>query len=127
MSCTLQWPHGTARHLIQIKIIAETRRQPSFADVIYLNAGKVPLPKLFSMWRDITTAPFDCDLELAVLDGEGPHALVFPCRRIVGGWMKLATRERLDVHPTHWRQWDGHPLLDGHGEEDHGSSSGDGA
>ncbi len=63
------------------------------------------------MWQDISTAPFDRDLELAVLDVEGPHALVFPCRRIVGGWMKAETRERIDVHPTHWREWQGEGLF----------------
>ncbi len=60
------------------------------------------------MWWEISTAPFDRDLELAVIDGEGPHALVFPCRRILGGCMNASTRERLDVHPTHWRAWDHH-------------------
>jgi hypothetical protein len=59
------------------------------------------------MWQSITTAPFDQDLELAVIDRDGPHALVFPCRRILGGWMKALTRERIDVHPTHWRTWGG--------------------
>jgi hypothetical protein len=29
-------------------------------------------------WQPITTAPFDRDLELAVIDYEGPHSLVFP-------------------------------------------------
>jgi hypothetical protein len=57
------------------------------------------------MWEKITNAPFDRDLELAVFDHEGPHALVFPCRRILGGWMNAQTRARLDVHPTHWRLW----------------------
>jgi hypothetical protein len=60
------------------------------------------------MWWEISTAPFDQDLQLAVIDGEGPHALVFPCRRILGGWMNAKTRERLDVRPTHWRVWDHH-------------------
>lgn len=57
------------------------------------------------MWQTIATAPFDCDLELAVIDADGAHALVFPCRRILGGWMNAETRERLEVHPTHWRTW----------------------
>lgn len=57
------------------------------------------------MWQHISSAPFDRDLQLAVLDEEGPHALVFPCRRILSGWMNSETRERLDVHPTHWRGW----------------------
>jgi hypothetical protein len=57
------------------------------------------------MWQQVSTAPFDRDLELAVIDDDGPHALVFPCRRILNGWMKVDTKERLDVRPTHWREW----------------------
>jgi hypothetical protein len=57
------------------------------------------------MWQLISTAPFDLDLELAVIDGDGAHALVFACRRIFDGWIKSETGERLDVHPTHWREW----------------------
>jgi hypothetical protein len=34
------------------------------------------------------------------------HALVFPCRRILGGWVKAETRRSIDLHPTHWREWD---------------------
>lgn len=57
-------------------------------------------------WRDASTAPFDRDLELAVIDADGLHALVFPCRRIVGGWMHADTRERLTrLEPSHWREW----------------------
>jgi hypothetical protein len=73
---------------------------------------------LRQMWQEISTAPFDRDLELAVLDAEGPHALVFACRRIVGGWMKTETRERIDVHPTHWREWHGRDLFDSHDAHD---------
>lgn len=58
-----------------------------------------------AMWQPISTAPFDRDLELAVIDGDGPHALVFACRRILDGWMNAETKERLDVHPSHWREW----------------------
>jgi hypothetical protein len=56
-------------------------------------------------WKPISTAPFDRDLELAVIDRDGPHALVFPCRRILGGWIKVETNQHVDVHPTHWRVW----------------------
>ena len=55
-------------------------------------------------WKPIATAPFDRDLELAVMGSE-PHALVFPCRRIVGGWINPKTMKRVDVDPTHWREW----------------------
>ena len=57
------------------------------------------------MWQHISTAPPGRDLELAVIDNDGPHALVFPCRRILNGWMNTRTKERLDVRPTHWRDW----------------------
>lgn len=56
-------------------------------------------------WQPISTAPFDRDLELAVIDYDGTHALAFPCRRILGGWSQAETKERIDVHPTHWREW----------------------
>jgi len=55
------------------------------------------------MWQPISSAPFDRDL--AVIDGDGPHALVFPCRRALGGWTKAETKKRIDVQPTDWRPW----------------------
>jgi hypothetical protein len=57
------------------------------------------------MWAPISTAPFDRDLELAVIDRDGEHKLVFPCRRILGGWIDAETKKRMEVHPTHWREW----------------------
>jgi len=57
------------------------------------------------VWQPITSAPFDRDLELAVIDRERPHALVFPCRRILSGWVNAETKEKIEVRPTHWRQW----------------------
>ncbi|UFX45424.1 hypothetical protein HAP47_0001445 [Bradyrhizobium sp. 41S5] len=56
-------------------------------------------------WQTISTAPFDRDLELAVLDDEGTHALAFPCRRVLRGWIKSLTNEPVYVYPTHWRDW----------------------
>ena len=58
-------------------------------------------------WQPITTAPLGQDLELAVIDGGHNYALVFPCRRDVAGrgWIKVDTGERVEVHPTHWREW----------------------
>jgi hypothetical protein len=56
-------------------------------------------------WQPIASAPFDRDLELAVIEGDGQHALVFPCRRIFGGWINAQTKKRIDVRPTHWREW----------------------
>jgi hypothetical protein len=57
------------------------------------------------MWKPISSAPFDRDLELAVIDDGSPHALIFPCRRTVDGWVNAQTRKLVDVWPTHWREW----------------------
>lgn len=56
-------------------------------------------------WLPAVRAPFDCNLEIAVIKSATPHAVAFPCRRILGGWMDADSRERLDVQPTHWREW----------------------
>ena len=61
-------------------------------------------------WQPISTAPFDRDLELAVIDYDGAHALAFPCRRILRSWINAETKERIDVRPTHWRGWSGPKL-----------------
>jgi hypothetical protein len=57
------------------------------------------------MWKPVATAPFDRALELAVIDGDGSHAIVFPCRRILHGWIDAETKKIVDVEPTHWRPW----------------------
>jgi hypothetical protein len=56
-------------------------------------------------WQKITTAQFDRDLELAVLDHDGTHVLVFPCRRVLRGWVKAGTEAPVNARPTHWREW----------------------
>jgi hypothetical protein len=45
------------------------------------------------------------DLELAVIDQAGTHALLFACRRIDDGWTNALTKWRVEVQPTHWRAW----------------------
>jgi hypothetical protein len=56
-------------------------------------------------WQPISSAPLDRDIELAVIEGDGQHAIVFACRRSANGWINAKTKERLGVHPTHWRAW----------------------
>jgi hypothetical protein len=56
-------------------------------------------------WESADTVPIDCDLEAAVLTPHGVHALVFPTRRVPGGWINAETKERVAVSPTHWRKW----------------------
>lgn len=62
-----------------------------------------------TMWEPIRNAPFDAEIELAVIDTDGPHALVFPCRRALRGWLKAETGEITMVRPTHWRPWKENP------------------
>jgi len=57
------------------------------------------------MWQPIVEAPFAEAVELAVIDEEGVHALVFPCQRAMTGWVNAATGDIIEVHPTHWRTW----------------------
>jgi hypothetical protein len=57
------------------------------------------------MWKPISSAPFECDVELSVWEGGQQHALIFPCRQFLGGWMDAKTKRRVEVHPTHWRFW----------------------
>jgi hypothetical protein len=58
------------------------------------------------VWEPITTAPFGRDLELAVIEGDRVHSLVFACRRAPDGWIKVQAHERVVVSPTHWRLWE---------------------
>ncbi len=51
-------------------------------------------------WQPIAIAPYDRDLELAVIDRTGAHILVFPCHRIPAGWLKSGTNQWVDVHPN---------------------------
>ncbi len=57
-------------------------------------------------WQPIESAPFDRDLEVAVLEAAEIHRLVFPCRSVLRGWVNAKTASTLTIHPTHWRQWD---------------------
>ena len=56
-------------------------------------------------WQTIANAPFGRDLELAVIDRNEIHALVFPFRQVPGGWLKSADHRWLELRPTHWREW----------------------
>jgi hypothetical protein len=60
-------------------------------------------------WKPIDTAPFDRDLEVAVIDSRGTRLVAFPCRRVTGGWLDVETNKQIYyVRPTHWRDWSLH-------------------
>jgi hypothetical protein len=59
-------------------------------------------------WQPISSAPFDQDLELSVIEANETHALVFPCRRMANGWFNMKMNSPVLVNPTHWRLW-GYP------------------
>jgi hypothetical protein len=41
-----------------------------------------------SLWQPISSAPYDCEMELATIDYDGVPALAFPCRRVSDGSAK---------------------------------------
>jgi hypothetical protein len=55
-----------------------------------------------SEWRDISTAPFDRAIELAVIDGE-ISVLGSSCLRQADGWLNAETLKPVTVTATHWR------------------------
>jgi hypothetical protein len=56
-------------------------------------------------WRAISSAPFDQDIELSVIEANEVHALLFPCRRTARGWVDASAKSAVSVRPTHWRPW----------------------
>lgn len=70
-----------------------------------INAVRAVLLHQAGMWKTIASAPEDIDLELAVIDEDGCHALVFPCRRHNGDWIDARDGRTVAVHPSHWREW----------------------
>ncbi len=56
-------------------------------------------------WLPISIAPSGTDLEVAVMENGSVHALVFPVHKSGPDWIDAATKELVDVQPTHWRKW----------------------
>jgi hypothetical protein len=60
------------------------------------------------MWHFITSissVPIGRRVLLAVIDEDGLHAVDFPCCRDENCWMHAETKVKVDLHPTHWREW----------------------
>jgi hypothetical protein len=57
-------------------------------------------------WLPVSLAPSDADLEVCVMDFDGiVHSLAFPCHKDKTGWVDASTKKRIDIQPTHWRNW----------------------
>lgn len=65
-----------------------------------LNQSIRPLENKKMVWPPISIEAFDRDLEMAVRHCGELQVLVFPCRRILEGRVKAATKERSCVSPT---------------------------
>jgi hypothetical protein len=71
--------------------------------VLWHVIGERSTPKVD--WQSIDTAPFGQDLQLSVIENGEVHALIFPCRRAEGGWLRGLTKQLVSIRPTHWRLW----------------------
>jgi len=58
-----------------------------------------------SNWQPISSAPFDHDLEVSVIEKGEVYPIIFPCRRASGGWIRASTGRPIFIDPTHWRTW----------------------
>jgi hypothetical protein len=56
-------------------------------------------------WRLVSTAPFNCDVQLCASGTDRSHIVPFPCRQTEHGWINADLNVRLDIAPTEWRAW----------------------
>lgn len=84
-------------------VVPEITRRLIQVKILWRRTGDSELME----WQPVSTAPFERDLELAVIAADGVHVLVFACRRVSDGWINAATRKQSEVYPTHWREWHG--------------------
>ena len=59
-----------------------------------------------SRWHPISTAPFNQDLELRVVEAEKIVTLEFPCRQTnTGEWINTDLGLPVKIQPVEWRVW----------------------
>jgi hypothetical protein len=58
-------------------------------------------------WQPISSAPFDLDLQLSVIEKGEVHILIFPCRRVQAGWVDSKTVKPVFVRGKEgiWARW----------------------
>ncbi len=60
--------------------------------------------KTGALWREISTAPLDRNVEVQIADEGEAYVLAFPCRRTDRGWINVVKNLPLSLEPTHWRE-----------------------
>jgi hypothetical protein len=76
--------------------------------LIQINVGQLERSLEGPMWHFIAiidSVLTNRRVHLAVIDKDGVHPLEFPCYRIEDSWIHAETKAKIDVHPTHWRDW----------------------
>jgi hypothetical protein len=68
-------------------------------------AAMTSVHSLLDKWLPVSIAPSGTDLEVCVIDSHGIHSLVFPCHKNRNEWIDASTKKRIDIQPTHWRNW----------------------
>ncbi len=56
------------------------------------------------VWQTIATAPFDREIEVAVLDELEYDVFAFRVRRTAAGWVVEGIDGFMFIAPTHWRE-----------------------
>ena len=68
-----------------------------------------------SRWRQISTAPYNQELELRVTENGEIVTLEFPCLRTNGeAWINVDLGSEIKVQPIEWRIWQGIKSPDPH-------------
>jgi hypothetical protein len=54
-------------------------------------------------WHPITTAPFNCDVDVRLAAGRRRRVIPFPCRQTRRGWINADLGVRVNETPSDWR------------------------
>jgi hypothetical protein len=75
------------------------------ADYLWLAQDWLKLARSYEVWQRLKRFTNEARRPRKAVRKDGDlHVFDFPCRRILGGRIKAATRESICVNPTHWRQ-----------------------
>jgi len=60
--------------------------------------------KTAALWREISSAPLNRNVEVQIADEGEAYVLAFPCQRTDRGWINVVKNLPLSLEPTHWRE-----------------------